>query len=331
MKKFVLSVLIFSFILFVPVSNNRYKTAAAKMFNDLKSESYSCLLVGFDDSNQNTDVIIIATYSKESNSVSLLQIPRDTYVDINGKEIKINSLYSAFLSENQDPWFCMDRLRAKFENLFGIKLDAYAGYSIDSFVRLIDRMGGVEIDAPNDLHLASVEKGTEIILKKGKNLISGSEALTLVRHRESYELADLSRLEAQKIFLYGLLNTFKENVSIKLLASLMSDKGEGVITNLNTADFINLAVKNKGRISDLGLKIATAPGSVADTKDYSGYYFLSAPSCKALIDELKIPKTGVFDPTKTLKKESGSFQALYTKMVRYKIYDSKNSSSIELK
>ncbi len=60
-----------------------------------KSEVYNFLVIGKDKVGMNTDVIMAVSFDTKKNNVSILQIPRDTYVEYGGYGRKINSVYSA--------------------------------------------------------------------------------------------------------------------------------------------------------------------------------------------------------------------------------------------
>lgn len=323
MKKIIIILLIISFVLFTPIDKGQYVSVAASMLNDVGKEQLSYLIVGFDEASNNTDVMMIINYNVSKNAFSILQIPRDSYVFYNGDDHKINSLYNVFLQENSDNYYSMDRLKLFISQSFGISLDGYAGYTQEAFVRLVDKLGGVSIEMPTDLSLPGLS------LSKGNNLISGTEALTFVRHRSSYALADLSRLDAQKIFLNGLYKTLKNKNAFQYIASLGFDNGEGVLTDLKVADLVNIAIKNIGRIKNASARIATLPGTEASYKDGASYYFISSVSSNDLLETLSLSKSN-FDKSGYFKCSHTSFSMLYYKEIGYSIIDNDNISDIRL-
>ena len=61
------------------------------------SDSYTYLVLGLDDANKNTDAILIAHYNGEANTVTMLQIPRDTYCNYGRGQNKINGMLAYYL------------------------------------------------------------------------------------------------------------------------------------------------------------------------------------------------------------------------------------------
>ena len=72
-------------------------------FDNRMEKSYvNVLLLGVDKSERLSDVMMIAQLNMVNNSVNILQIPRDTYIDNKRGDKKLNSAYGSVSSNNVD-------------------------------------------------------------------------------------------------------------------------------------------------------------------------------------------------------------------------------------
>ena len=119
---------------------------------------------------------------------------RDTFVAIScygGTESKINS--SAYGGTS-----CVVKT---IENLTDIKIDYYVKINFTGVVKLVDDLGGVEVDVPikfceQDSQRRKSEE-YRICLDKGVQVLNGEQALALSRHRKTLPLGDFQRVQHQ--------------------------------------------------------------------------------------------------------------------------------------
>jgi LCP family protein required for cell wall assembly len=143
-----------------------------------------------------------------------LSIPRDSYAEIPGQESqKINAAYS----------FGGAALTVKtVEKFLGIKIDHLAIVDFTGFEKLIDAIGGVEVNVPHKL-CAQIsggaghgQGGLTLHLNAGENTLDGQQALAYSRVREpsecpgpgksAYSLGynDFDREKAQQAVISGI-------------------------------------------------------------------------------------------------------------------------------
>lgn len=148
-----------------------------------------------------------------------LSIPRDTFAEIPGYQpTKINAAYS----------FGGAALQIKtVEQFLGIKIDHLAIVDFTGFEKLIDAVGGVEVNVPNKL-CAEIsggaghgQGGVTLRLHKGVNTLDGEKALAYSRVREPVECPgpgksaytlgynDFDREKAQQ----SVINGIKERIT----------------------------------------------------------------------------------------------------------------------
>ncbi|KAF3469628.1 LCP family protein [Streptomyces sp. Tu 3180] len=84
----------------------------------------------------------------------------------------------------------------------GLHIDHYVEIGFAGFANIVDAVGGVEMDIPQDIK--DTKSGAD--LKKGKQTLNGEEALAFVRTRYALAGSDLDRTKNQQKFLSALAN-----------------------------------------------------------------------------------------------------------------------------
>lgn len=147
-----------------------------------------------------TDSMMILHVGDNGNT--MVSLPRDSWVTIpeftgseSGRRIppqqqKLNAAFSI-----QGP----ELLVRTIEYNTGLKIDHYAEIGFGGFAKIVDAVGGVEMNIPRDIK----DKKSGADFKKGKHTLDGKEALAFVRNR--YEAgSDLERTKNQQKFLSAL-------------------------------------------------------------------------------------------------------------------------------
>lgn len=140
-----------------------------------------------DDVNQSrTDTIMVAHISEEWDSVQLVSLPRDLWVQIPGQgEGRINSTF-----QYGGPPKAVETV----ETLLNIKIDHAAMIDFNGFADLTTALGGITIDNPAEFTTFY----DNIHYPAGEITLQGEEALHYVRERKSLPNSDLSRVENQQ-------------------------------------------------------------------------------------------------------------------------------------
>ena len=133
-----------------------------------------------------------------------MSIPRDTMINESWDIKKINSVYARTGSS-------ISALSNRIKKLVGFKPDFYVKVDLSMFVELVDLVGGVEFDVPQDMNYKDPYQDLYINLKKGVQTLDGDKAMQLVRFR-GYADGDIGRVKVQQDFLKALV---KECLSLK--------------------------------------------------------------------------------------------------------------------
>ncbi len=162
-----------------------------------KQESFSVLLMGIDTGDLGrvdqgrSDTMMVATVSPEDKQTTIVSIPRDTYVDIVGRDTKdkINHAY-AFGGAAM----VMDTVQKYVD----IPIDHYVSINMKGLKELVDAVGGIEVN--NDLTFS--QDGYDFTI--GKITLNGDQALSYSRMRYEDPNGDYGRQERQRKIVEGV-------------------------------------------------------------------------------------------------------------------------------
>ncbi len=225
------------------------------------------LVVGVDKDGYRTDTMMIATYDNELDKVYVMQLPRDTYVENNGRSGK--KLNSAFYSG-------VDQIKREILIAYGIKVDKYVKVELDGFKEMIDAIGGVEMDVPINMFYNDPEQDFHIWLRKGVQILDGDKAEQFVRFRKNddgsgYPMGDLQRMEAQRDFLKATMKQLVSVDALKNVEELVKIGQENIETDLTYEEIYDYAV-SVITVGQTGIEFVDAPGEATDWP--TGSYFV---------------------------------------------------------
>ncbi len=236
-----------------------------------------------------TDFMIVGSYDKDTGEIDFISIPRDTACTLNEEQrakteaegiyvpdtIKLNGLHSytkdmgmEFLTEYQ-------------EDLLGIDIQYYALVDLNVLHDLINGMGGVYFDVPQDMDYDDNSQDLHIHLKAGYQLLDADQCEQLLRYRHGYARGDLARIEVQQDFLKAMmeqllsLDSFMSNP-----AGFISTVFKNVETNATAMDVARY-VQEIPKISATNITFQTAP-----IADISTYVYLDEYELSKLVDEI---------------------------------------------
>ncbi|MBR5269352.1 MAG: LCP family protein, partial [Anaerotignum sp.] len=173
----------------------------------------------------------------------------------------------------------------QMEDLLGISIDHYVKVDFDAVVEIVDAVGGVEVDVPQDMYWDMSDTGDITInLKKGLQTLDGKKALQLVRFRR-YADGDVGRIQVQQLFMKALMDKVLSTESIvKNLGDYIKVAYKYVETDVSLSD----AVKYANYITkvDTGkISMETLPGAGQYVGGVS--YFLHDPvATREMVDRV---------------------------------------------
>ena len=190
------------------------------------------LLIGQDrrpgQGRQRSDSMILATFNKSRNTLTLTSFMRDAYVQITGYQPnKLNAAYA---------FGGMSLLNETLRVNYGIHVDGNVEVDFNSFTQIIDMLGGVDIN----MTTAEVNYLAKWDLQVGMNRLTGEQALAYSQIR--YIDSDYRRTERQRKVLLSLLNRYK-SLSVTQMLSILEDVLPYITTNMDKSEIVGYAVE----------------------------------------------------------------------------------------
>jgi len=145
------------------------------------------------DSTANSDTIMLMHVSGDRSRVTVVSIPRDSWVTIPGHGMnKINAAYGLGGAK---------LMVQTVEQATGLTINDYIEVNFLGFVKVIDALGGVNICLPQALSDAY----SGLNLSAGVHHVDGITALAYARDRRSFATSDLARIQDQQRLLSSAL------------------------------------------------------------------------------------------------------------------------------
>lgn len=236
----------------------------------ISEDPVSILVMGVEDYSSNgangrADSLVVITLDPKDMSMKMVSIPRDSRVDIIGrdKKDKINHAY-VFGEE--------DMTINTVENFLNIPIDYYVTLDFDGFKNIINVIGGVTVDVPFNFWEKSDEGMQErIYFKKGKHTLNGEEALAYVRMRKRDPKGDLGRNERQQQVINAVLEKIISPSTIFKINDIADEIGSNVQTNIKITEAAKMATKMKNFNKSMIERY-----TITGTDQYIGgiYYFI---------------------------------------------------------
>ncbi len=201
------------------------------------NEVFYMLLIGSDERTEGemsrSDVNIVVRVDPVDNKVSMISIPRDTKIDIEGHGTqKFNAAY-AF---GQVPGVV-----EATENLLDVEISHYAEVNFSELKELVNAVGGVtvEVDERIDNKKCDDGDGNHYVIEEGTQRLNGGEALTFARNRD-YPQGDFVRTSNQRKLIEAIVDEVLATPITKIPTVVQAAAG-CVTTDIGVIDLIGLA------------------------------------------------------------------------------------------
>jgi LCP family protein required for cell wall assembly len=208
------------------------------------------------DNNDNTylyglaDVIRIVRIDFVTPKVTVLSLPRDVWVTIPGisdHNVTHGKLNQAFfyggpgMGYFDGAGFGPGLMALTLLENFGLRVDHYGAVDMGTFVRIVDAVGGIDVNLPDFVDGRAIDENTVDlgVFYAGEQHLNGEQALRLARVRKKYN--DFKRQDNQNI----VLCAFKEKVLspsvLPQAPEIISAFEDSVLTSLSPAEISQLA------------------------------------------------------------------------------------------
>ena len=157
-----------------------------------------------------SDTTMLVRVDPKTYKITILTIPRDTACDFDGWEYKFNEAYH------------IGGIQASLQQvelLTGVKPQYYLDTTFGGFEKLVDALGGVDVNVPINMSLQDIVGGNTIDIAAGEQHLNGPEALVFARVRKEFANYDL---EAPQ-------ESYRQNDDRQILQSLIMKVAGGMI------------------------------------------------------------------------------------------------------
>lgn len=206
-----------------------------------KEEPFALLLLGVDQRDKEigrSDTMIYTVVRPIDGAILMVSIPRDTYVDIVGKTTKSGSQWKDKITHAYA--FGGAKMSVEtVEKFFGATVNHYATINFKGFRDVIDAMGGISLPITEDL-VNDDPDHEKFVVKAGKDVYNGTEALNYVRYREDAG-GDTSRAGRHQVFLNAIMNKASNVSQWTKIPHLIDIMGSNFSTDLTPDHMIDLA------------------------------------------------------------------------------------------
>ncbi len=176
-----------------------------------------------------TDVIMVCSYDMENQYVNLISVPRDTFYyrpgwDANYAGNKINAIYH---SEGIAPL-----AEAVSKTLYGMPLHYYAIVEYADIEKVMDVIGGVQVDVPFDMIYDDPTDNPPLHIRiyAGEQTIDSSNVMEYLRYRKGYRNGDIGRIQVHQEFVKKVIKECLKAGNILDVAKVAVENVESDIT-----------------------------------------------------------------------------------------------------
>jgi len=253
---------------------NAYDPAGTATPNTRDTTKFTFLVLGFDQESGNSDVIMVATFDTTNYTFEVVNIPRDTMMNVKWVSKKVNAVYSftrrEFRGQDDIDSKTMDATTETFADILGFEVDYWVTVDMRGFVALINAIGGVDFYIPSDMEYHDSLQNLHISYRRGmKYGLTGQQALEILRYRR-YSDADIRRISNQQSFLKAAAEQIiakKNSISVIDLANIFL---RHVKTDLSLNNLIWLG-REFLKLNAENINFTTMPGNYQDSVNGASY------------------------------------------------------------
>ncbi|MGE6613654.1 LCP family protein [Peribacillus sp. NPDC076916] len=208
----------------------------------------SILLLGVDERPGDvgrSDSMIIMTVNPETETTTMVSIPRDTRAFIASKNTynKINAAYA---------YGGIEGTAQTIEQFLNIPIHYYIKVNMDGFKDIVDAVGGVNVNSPFPFTLEGIH------ISKGKQHINGEVALKYVQMRKEDPRGDFGRQQRQREVIKQIIHEGSQLTSLANYQKILKALEKNVQTNLTMDQMI--AIQRSYKSASKHIKQMEIPG-----------------------------------------------------------------------
>ena len=200
-----------------------------------KGDSFNIYVSGIDtygpiNEVSRSDVNIILTVNTKTKKVLITTTPRDSYVPIamGGNDQKDKLTHAGI--------YGVDASIKTLENLYNIDFNYYVRLNFTSFLKLIDYLGGIDVD--NDKAFTAEHNGK--YYAAGRIHLNADQALGFVRERYALSDGDRDRGRNQQKVITAIIRKLTSTEALSNFSEIMQGIQDSIQTNMPFVTMMNL-------------------------------------------------------------------------------------------
>ena len=238
------------------------------------------------------DTLVVFSINFETENVSVLRIPRDSYVPIygmGGMHDKINhSFFYGYYygsSDDREADGIEFTLNTVQKTLGDVPLHYYISIDMYSVIALVDAMGGIYFEVEETLYDKHWNVG-EVLVPEGPQIMDGKTYLRYLQYRDAETGQDYGRMERQMDLMQETFYYLKEEGKITDIPATYRIYKDYVETDLTYTQIASMAYFARDLdLSDDNLSVYTLPGG-GQSKDGIYYQVLDQNERVRIINEV---------------------------------------------
>ena len=190
-----------------------------------------------------SDSMMVVSLSDQGDLLNVLSIPRDLYVPLGPAEgsDRINAAFS---------YGGVKQSKAAVSYLLGIPIHHHVIVKVYGAKKVVDAIGGVDLEVEKDMDYDDNWGGLHVHLKKGRQHLTGDQAVGYARFRKDNTRVDLEgdvgRMRRQQQVIRALVRTTKDPAIVMRFPAIAQAVKETLETDLSINDMLALANLYKG-------------------------------------------------------------------------------------
>ncbi len=211
----------------------------------------------------NTDVNMVATIDPRNNRILLTSIPRDYYVELPGKAAKDKLTHAGY--------YGIETSVKAVEELLGIEINYYAKVNFSTVEKVVEAIGGV--DVYNDIAFDE-NAFHKYHFERGNIHLNGNQALAFARERKSFADGDVQRVKNQQKVLSAIIKKMTSSTTlIENYSKILDSISDNFNTNMDNKSMAKLINKLLSNISSKGVNIESQNLTGSDFYTYNTYTY----------------------------------------------------------
>jgi LCP family protein required for cell wall assembly len=191
---------------------------------------------GVEDPPHRSDAVMVAATDFNTKQIRVLSVPRDGWVMHyqNGAEQGKDKIAHTYILGG------IQRTQETVEHLLGLTTDFYVTIKFEGLAKVIDALGGLDVDVEKNMNYDDRRGHLHIHFKKGLQHLTGEEVVQYARFRHD-AMSDIARMGRQQKVMQLLLAELMKPENLPRLGQIANILMGCVDTNLSMDQLLALA------------------------------------------------------------------------------------------